>query len=226
MTAQQLQLPSHSSVVKAVSRIKSIKSLKNRRRKQPILREVESNKIIQDLLFDDPQTTTKAIARELYQAGYVLTQHQAKYRIKKLGFSYRRIHKVQVISESNRRRRINLRAWMVGTNAVLDQHIFVDESSILRGQSNTFCWVKEGEATPKIGQLRHNNGLHVFGGISYRGSTKLLIWDSRERMKANFYSTYCIENIVHEAGRRLYQGRYTLIQVGFFLSLRAFISKL
>uniref|UniRef100_A0A914PVQ8 Tc1-like transposase DDE domain-containing protein n=1 Tax=Panagrolaimus davidi TaxID=227884 RepID=A0A914PVQ8_9BILA len=175
-------------------RIEETNLLKNRKYADRCTLQSESAKIIDELLQSNPAINKKKIQQNLKECGHMLTVRQISYRIKLLGYCWKKAKKCQVIREENRLLRC-------------DFH----QCTVRLGKKTVFCYVKEGKEIPAVGQLAHGKSVHVWGGISWNGATDILIWDGTHRMKSGFYVANMLPKII-EAGEKLFDGDYQLIQ--------------
>lgn len=61
-------------------------------------------------------------------------------------------------------------------NEQFNDVIFVDETTVCRGQRGRFYLRKLGQPKPRIGRYKHDLKLHVFAGISKKGATDVCIF--------------------------------------------------
>ena len=70
--------------------------------------------------------------------------------------------------------------------------IFTDESKIEVGNVSNRCYRKKGELVPRIAKAKHPYSTMVWGGISKRGATPLLIFNGI--MDSQFYQQSILKN--------------------------------
>uniref|UniRef100_A0AC34GAP6 Tc1-like transposase DDE domain-containing protein n=1 Tax=Panagrolaimus sp. ES5 TaxID=591445 RepID=A0AC34GAP6_9BILA len=203
---------SRSGAIYVRDRAAELGLLRNRQARKRVFLQKEINDFILQTLRVNHSTTKKELRDMLRKQGHNLTLAQVRYRIGALGFTWRKMKKVQVISPQNRQKRLDTRAFWESENYDFRNYLFVDECTVVLGRQQQFCWVRKGEKVPCKGRVTHGSGYHVFAGISWRGATDILVWNSKHRMNSAFYCNHNIKEIVAKARHLFEAGQFQLVQ--------------
>jgi transposase len=194
-------------------RVIELNLLRNRRTPKRVLADYQTNHLIVTTLREQRKIKTKQLLHVLHDQGIPISLRQLRYRISMLGFRYRKMKRVQVISKHNQLKRLLAREFWRKEGYPFSRYLFVDESTVVLGREQEWCWVQKGEQIPCQGRVRHGEGFHVFGGISWFGATDVLVWRSKARMNSAFYCAHNIKDVVAEAKNIFPGGAFELVQV-------------
>jgi transposase len=195
-----------------MDRIVETNTLRNRKFQIRVLQDPAVNKMIVQTLEKNRRIKTKQLHSILEENGFELSLRQLRYRISVLGFRYKKMKRVQVISPKNQQKRLLARAFWDSEGYPFDKYLFVDECTVVLGREQQWCWARRGEKIPCQGRLRHGDGFHIFAGISYFGATDILIWPSKARMNSAFYCAHNLKDIVIPAKSLFPGGIFQLAQ--------------
>ena len=90
-----------------------------------------------------------------------------------------------MISHNNRAKRLEFCEKFEEDDGDVDDVCFTDESTIVLQSGCTHYYAKEGEEVPSLNKAKHPYKLHVWGGISKRGPTPIVIF--KNNMDAKFF---------------------------------------
>ena len=139
--------------------------------------------IIELTMQDNDETTVKEIASVISSAGYRLSLRTILKGRKLLGWSSRGAAYCQLIHAPNKEKRLtwareNLRDDFTDV-------IWSDETTVQLETHSRFCCRKKAQKPCYKPRPKHPVKVHVWAGISYRGSTRLCIFDGI--MNADLY---------------------------------------
>uniref|UniRef100_A0A914PZ68 Tc1-like transposase DDE domain-containing protein n=1 Tax=Panagrolaimus davidi TaxID=227884 RepID=A0A914PZ68_9BILA len=196
----------------ARDRILQTGSVGNRKAASRVSQEYETNRFIEEQLRKHPRIKTKELRLKMADNGVEMSVRQLRFRISSLGYRWRKMKKVQVISKENQQKRLLARAFWEAEGYPFDRYLFVDECTVVLGRRQQFCWVKRGHRVPCQGRVSHGDGFHIYGGISWFGASQLLIWRSKSRMNSAFYCKHNIKDIVVPSQSLFPGGKFELAQ--------------
>uniref|UniRef100_A0A914QVQ0 Tc1-like transposase DDE domain-containing protein n=1 Tax=Panagrolaimus davidi TaxID=227884 RepID=A0A914QVQ0_9BILA len=210
--AKQLGI-SRSGAQYIIARVNETRLLQNRKTPKRIFNDHLRNAFIEAQLRLKRRIHTKDLLAVLEENGFGgLTKRQLRYRITALGFQWRKMKRVQVISKQNQLKRLEARSYWESEGYPFHRYLFSDECTVLLGRQQEYCWVRKGERVPCQGRVRHGEGFHIFAGISWYGATEIMIWSSKHRMKSPFYCANNIKEIVLSAKSLFPGGLFELVQ--------------
>ena len=117
-----------------------------------------------------------------------------------MGFTATKPKFIPHIREANKVKRLDFCQQLIATNDQFNDVIFTDESSFQIGQHRQIVMTRivrneKGKIisrdVPQIPKLKHPLKVHVWGGISRKGSTQLVIFGGI--MNAEFYTKEILE---------------------------------
>lgn len=120
------------------------------------------------------------------------SQPKIKCLRQKLGWVCTKTKYCQLIREPNwiKRLQFSQKCWQ--DDEQFEDVIFTDECSIMLENHTKILFHREWEQPNLKGRPRHPLKVHVWGGISKQGTTKLLIFDGK--MDARFYVSQILSN--------------------------------
>lgn len=130
---------------------------------------------------------------------------------KKLNFIAEKPRFIPHIREKNKEKRLDFCMQLQATNDQFDDVIFTDECSVQLGSNRRLVLTKVfrddkgkiiSKDIPHISKVKHPLKVHVWGGISKRGPTQILVFTGI--MKADFYTECVLQNTLLPAIHNLY----------------------
>lgn len=141
--------------------------------------------VIKDTLKNDPYSTSSDVKRTLLNHGTHLSSTSVKRAIQNAGFVNSEPRYCQLIRNANLDKRVEFCKALIETNDSLDNIIFTDECSVQLHDNKTTSYRQKGMLTPHMGKPKHPLKVHVWGGISRKGRTEIIIFDGI--MKSEFF---------------------------------------
>ncbi|KIH50285.1 hypothetical protein ANCDUO_19637 [Ancylostoma duodenale] len=156
-----------------------------------------------------PIAVIKARLKSLH--GIEVSDSQLRELRKKLGYSRTTTKYCQMISEGNKLKRLEFCLNMLEQQELFADCIFTDESTFELNSSSKFCYVRPGCYTARLrSRPKHPAKIHIWGGISMRGATKLAILPGSMRINSGIYCNI-LENCYLEFSCNTYHGFARLV---------------
>ena len=133
---------------------------------------------MEDCLRSDDELTTrrlKAKLREKFENFPEVSLSTIKRNRKECGWVCTRPHYCQLIRDANKVKR---KAWcqkQLHNNEQFEDIIFTDECTVQLDHYGRLCFCKEKEARVLKQRPKHPAKVHIWGGISMRGATRLVM---------------------------------------------------
>ena len=163
----------------------------NRSRTDGIVTETDTA-IIRETFQQDPFSSSSDVRRRLCSHSTILSRASVKRAIGKAGYVNSKPRYCQLIRHVNMEKRVEFCRSLIESNDRLENIIFSDECSVQLHNNRTTSYRQNGTLTPHIGKPKHPLKLHVWAGISRKGTTSLLIFDGI--MRSDFFVEEILRN--------------------------------
>ena len=137
----------------------------------------------------------------------ISTIKRARYQ---LGWRATRPKYCQLVREANKAKRLDWCKDRLMENEQFDNVIFTDECSVQLDSHGRLCFCKEKEVRKIKPKPKHPTKVHIWGGISKRGTTELVIF--KGIMKAEHYCTILQDGLLPFISRHFPEGDYRFQQ--------------
>ena len=132
--------------------------------------------VIEECMQTDDETTGKELTVKVCQETGAKLSLRSIYRGRReLGWSFRGAAYCQLIREVNKQKRLQWAQQHVGDS--FSDDIWTDETSVQLETHRRFCCRKNGQKPRNKPRPKHPVKVHVWGGISWNGATKVCIFD-------------------------------------------------
>ncbi|RCN39703.1 hypothetical protein ANCCAN_14363 [Ancylostoma caninum] len=156
--------------------------------------------------------TAAEISRRLRARRIRVGTTQIKFWRDRLGFKRASTKYCQVIREENKAKRLEFCEDMIARRERFLDCIFTDESTFQLGCSTKYCYIEEGSETARLrSRAKHPGKLHVWGGISSRGTTDLATFNGSVRMDSKLYCEI-LEDCYLDSSNKAFNGISKLVQ--------------
>ena len=158
-----------------------------------------------------PDLSAKQLARKLLdEFGIEISVSKtSKYR-QHLGWKQGRTRYCQMIRDVNKVKRQEWCEEQIRTGEQFEDVIFTDESRIEICRMSGKCFMQEGHAAPYQPKPKHPYAVLVWGGISMRGATELIIFHGI--MKSPFYRNVILTEGLIPFVQEVYPEHHRLMQ--------------
>jgi len=112
--------------------------------------------------------------------------------IHEVGYSTSSPRYAQMIREPNKIKRVEFCKNLISVDEHFNDIVFTDECTVQLHDNKIVVYRLKDSAAPPIPLPKHAFKVHVWGGISHRGSTRLLIFDGI--LKSNFFVEEILQN--------------------------------
>jgi hypothetical protein len=99
--------------------------------------------------------------------------------LNKMGWKKIRTRRCAAVNEKNRIERIIFAKLCIDLGERFDNSIFLDECTVSMDKNGKTQWYRKFPGETRLGfkgQYKHTQSVHIIGGISRRGATKLMIF--------------------------------------------------
>ena len=133
---------------------------------------------IDKALQKDDELTTAKLYDQLLESfpDVVVTKSTLKRARRELGWVTSSPKYCQLIREVNKQKRLEWCTKMLGEREDFCNVVWTDESTVMIDPHNRKCYRKEGQAHKLKAKPKHPAKVHVWGGISPRGATPIIIF--------------------------------------------------
>ncbi|CAJ0588997.1 unnamed protein product [Cylicocyclus nassatus] len=136
----------------------------------------------------DNSVTAISISNHLRTRGIHASTTLVKRYRDRLGFKRNTTKYCHMIRDVNKEKRVDFCLDMMADKERFLDCVFTDESTFQLGNSTKYCYVEPGNTAGRLrSRAKHPAKLHVWGGISYRGTTALAIFKGTVRMDSKLY---------------------------------------
>lgn len=133
--------------------------------------------VIKKSLCLNPNQSSRNIHSELKFDGADFSINTTRNAIRAAGFVCDNPRYAQMVKGGNQPPRVDFCRTLIETNDNLNDIIFSDESSIQLHNNKTTCYRLKDSRNHILPKPKHPLKVHVWGGISRRGATKLVIFE-------------------------------------------------
>ena len=151
-----------------------------------------SLEVIREVFRNDPYATSTDVRKQLAIHGTEVSAATVKKAIKTAGYVNSEPRYCQLIRNANQEKRVDFCNSLIEVNDALDNIIFTDECSVQLHNNKTTSYRRKGMLTPYMGKPKHPLKVHVWGGISRKGRTEIIIFDGI--MKSDFFVEEILKN--------------------------------
>ena len=152
-----------------------------------------SLEVIREVFRNDPYATSTDVRKQLAIHGTEVSVATVKKAIKTAGYVNSEPRYCQLIRNANQEKWVDFCNSLIEVNDALDNIIFTDECSVQLHNNKTTSYRRKGMLTPYMGKPKHPLKVHVWGGISRKGRTEIIIFDGI--MKSNFFVEEILKNM-------------------------------
>lgn len=136
----------------------------------------------------DSSTPSSSIRNQLLGKGVTVSSRQVRRLRKMLGFERRTPQYCQLIRHTSRLKRIEFCSHMLAMKETFTDCIFADESTIQVDANVRRCYARKEDETSRFRpRAKHPAKVHIWGGISARGTTDLVLFPGSTRMDSSMY---------------------------------------
>ncbi|KAL6740914.1 hypothetical protein Aduo_014222 [Ancylostoma duodenale] len=133
-------------------------------------------------------TTSNEIAKALKIRNICISPSQIRRYRSRLGFKRTTTKYCHTIREQNKVTRLLFAQEMIDLNESFYDCVFTDECTIQIDCTTRFCFIQEGDQFARLrNRAKHPSKVHVWGGISARGATQLVIIPGSTRINSEYY---------------------------------------
>ena len=136
--------------------------------------------------------TSTDIQKELAANGTDVSNSTVKRMIHEVGYSTSSPRYAQMIREPNKIKRVEFCKNLISVDEHFNDIVFTDECTVQLHDNKIVVYRLKDSAAPPIPLPKHAFKVYVWGGISHRGSTRLLIFDGI--LKSNFFVEEILQN--------------------------------
>ena len=148
--------------------------------------------VIQAAFSENCRQSSRDIMRRLACRGTNASKSTVKKAIKAAGFTATKPRYCQMIRAPNKEKRVEFCKQLLDTNDNFNDVIWSDECSIQLHDNKVVIYRPTDGLAEMVSQPKHPYKIHVWGGISRRGSTNLLIFDGI--LKKEFFVEHILKN--------------------------------
>lgn len=138
----------------------------------------EMCELIDSLLCDNDELTAQQLRNELVKAhpSLLVSLSTIKRARRKVGWVCTKPHYCQLLREANKLKRVQWCQQQIDNNEQFENIIFTDECSVQLEQHSKLCFRKKFQPRALKQKPKHPAKVHIWGGISMRGATKIVIF--------------------------------------------------
>ena len=135
-----------------------------------------SHKQIDEWLRENNELTTTNILNNLRRQGIGISRSSVGRAVQRMGWSGKTTRYCQMIREANKQKRIDFCQHLLTTSENFRDIIFTDESMVQLKPTHRKCYHKKGQPRCFRPKPKHPVKVFVWGGISSRGATDVVIF--------------------------------------------------
>ncbi|WKY05771.1 hypothetical protein Q1695_006179 [Nippostrongylus brasiliensis] len=172
-----------------------------------VIREVITNSYMAD-----SSMSSKLVNNRLKQMGIDVSDRHVRRIRKELGFKTRTVKYCQLIRDANKIRRVEFCSEMLAANETFSDCVFTDECCIQVEANTRQCFTRDQDQASRLrSRPKHPAKIHVWGGISTRGTTDLVLFAGRVRLYSKMYCQI-LEKSYLKFMKKKYNGFSRLVQ--------------
>ena len=177
---------------KKFSLFHTISDLPRRRRSRKITREME--KVIDELLQDNDKLTARQIWSKLEEqfSHFRVSLASVKRVRRQNGWVCTRLHYCQLIRKVNKGKRLTWCQQQLNDEEQFENVLFTDECTVQLDHHGRLCFRKQKQPCALKQRPKHPTKVHIWGGISVCGATRIVIFTRNMNAISLLYSM-CIQ---------------------------------
>lgn len=158
-----------------------------REEKMPTFQYITDHDVnfVKNALKEDPTRTSTDIKHLLADKGTDTSKSTVRKIIDTAGYTASAPRYGQMVRTVNKEKRVEFCKTLIARNENFDDVIFTDECSVQLHNNKVIIYREKYSAPPVLPKPKHPTKVHVWAGISRRGTTKILIFENI--MTAAFY---------------------------------------
>lgn len=170
----------------------------------------EHDEFINNCMRETPDMSAAVLALKIRDHFQINLSPQAvsAYR-RKLGWKLQQTRYCQLIRHANKEKRLQWAQEQLAAGEQFNDVVFTDESRIEISRMSHRSFRKDGEPTPRQPRPKHPLSILIWGGISKRGATEIVMFNGI--MKSDFYQTI-LQDALIPFGNEKYPDGYRLFQ--------------
>ena len=178
----------------------------------PLFGTEEHREYLDNLIKEKPDKIAKELQQDIVLRFNIRPSLTRINEVRRsLGYTSTSVKYCQLIRDVNKVKRMEWCQEMVRTNEQFDNVIFTDESKVQSHQNRRrLTYRKHGEPVPKTPKPKHPYSVMVWGGISKRGATGIVIFDGI--MKSDFYQESILRDTLIPFINANYQDSHRFMQ--------------
>ena len=138
---------------------------------------VEARAFIDQQMCKDDEMTSAKIQKKLAKHGISVSSSTVRRSRKQQGWTLQRTAYCQLIRDANKVKQLEFAQRVLESGDTFQNVIFSDECSISLQSYRRTCFRMADEPTKRKPKPKHPLKVHVWGGISRHGATKICIFD-------------------------------------------------
>ncbi|VDO08952.1 unnamed protein product [Haemonchus placei] len=132
--------------------------------------------------------TSQDVANRLRTRGIVVSTSHIRRLRHRLGFEKTTTKYCHTIRDSNKLARLDFCSEMLAAGMAFSDCVFTDECTVQIDCSTKYCFVKRGDQYSRMrSRAKHPAKVHIWGGISVRGTTQFAILPGSSRIDSELY---------------------------------------
>lgn len=153
----------------------------------PVFKSVKESdaELVKTALADDPTLSSTDVLRRLTENGANTCKSTVRKVIDAVGYTATVPRYGQMIRNENKEKRMDFCRKLIAEKENFDNIIFTDECTVQLHNNKAVVYRKKDSAAPVLPKPKHPLKVHVWGGISRRGSTKIIIFEGI--LKSDFF---------------------------------------
>ena len=171
-------LVSLSSITRMIKKLRLTGSVANLPRSgRPKKLSMEAKAFIDQQMRKNDEMTSAKIKKKLAKRGISVSSSTVRRSRKEQGWTLQRTAYCQLIRDANKVKRLEFAQRVLESGDTFHNVIFSDECSISLQSYRRTCFRMADEPTKRKPKPKHPLKVHVWGGISRHGATKICIFD-------------------------------------------------
>ena len=167
-----------SGITRMIKKLRLTGSVANLPRSgRPRKLSVEARAFIDQQMRKDDEMTSAKIQKKLAKRGISVSSSTVRRSRKQQGWTLQRTAYCQLIRDANKVKRLEFAQRVLESGDTFHNVIFSDECSISLQSHRRTCFRMADEPTKWKPKPKHPLKVHVWGGISRHGATKICIFD-------------------------------------------------
>ncbi|KAK6037493.1 hypothetical protein COOONC_25003 [Cooperia oncophora] len=161
---------------------------------------------------NNSSATAIDILNRLNTRGITISTTHIKRLRRRLGYKKTTTKYCHTIRDTNKVARLDFCSEMLAAGVVFSDCVFTDECTVQIDCSTKFCFVKQGDQYSRMrSRAKHPAKVHIWGGISVRGTTQFAILPGNCRIDSELYCRI-LERCYLPFQSKVYNGYCRLVQ--------------